>query len=289
MSSSSKQSEAVKELLDIQREEQARAHEELARSNAKVQELLTRMKAHAMELVRLAREEDEGLLQLNVGVENHPAEDAPQVFNESPEVSSNLGVQEEIGKDVQMENEKSPVQMLVEELVDELPPDQMSVPPVGRTLLCTGVVVSVASGLLGVCLPGTGARATALVGGLCAEWLGTIVSKDRSEAIRTHMDFDKDAAPYFQRAVICDNPGAQLVNQGHIMDLFASALVQAEVAEMQVAVETLAAFKLAVVWLVFDPGGEFSAMAAEFLKLEGKLLEGGGNVTEIEEARELHD
>jgi len=149
--------------------------------------------------------------------------------------------------------------MPVEELVDELPPNQMSVPPVSRTLWYTGVVVSVASGLLDVCLPGTGAQATAWV----------------------------DAAPYFQRAVICDNPGAQLVHQGNIMDLFASALVPAEVAEMKVAVEILAAFKLVMVRLMFDPGGGFSAMAAEFLKLEGKLLEGGGNVTEIEEARHV--
>jgi len=54
------------------------------------------MKALLMELASLARDEEEDLLQLDVVVKNHPANDVPQVFEESPEENSDLCVQEEV-------------------------------------------------------------------------------------------------------------------------------------------------------------------------------------------------
>ncbi|KAE8658431.1 hypothetical protein F3Y22_tig00116971pilonHSYRG00466 [Hibiscus syriacus] len=123
-------------------------------------------------------------------------------------------------------------------LLDELQTDQWSVKAGQRALRCTGVALSVAAGLLGACLPGTGARIVALVGGPCTEGPGTIVSKDLSEPVRSHKDLDKDAAPYFKKAVkFYDSLAKQLVSQGHVLDLFASALDQVGVAEMKVAVE----------------------------------------------------
>ncbi|XP_021731193.1 protein transport protein SEC23-like [Chenopodium quinoa] len=123
-------------------------------------------------------------------------------------------------------------------LLDELQTDQWPVPPGSRSLRCTGVALNVAAGLLGACSPGTGARIIALVGGPCTEGPGTIVSKDLSEPVRSHKDLDKDAAPFFQKAVkFYDSLGKQLVSQGHVLDLFASALDQVGVAEMKVAVE----------------------------------------------------
>lgn len=54
-----------------------------------------------------------------------------------------------------------------------------------------------------------------------------IVSKDMSEPVRSHKDLDKDAAPYFKKAVkFYDSLAKQLVSQGHVLDLFASALDQ---------------------------------------------------------------
>ncbi|GAB4844046.1 Protein transport protein S23 E [Ancistrocladus abbreviatus] len=123
-------------------------------------------------------------------------------------------------------------------LLDELQSDQWPVPPGNRASRCTGVALSVAAGLLGACLPGTGARIIALVGGPCTEGPGTIVSKDLSEPARSHKDLDKDVAPFFQKAVkFYDHLAKQLVSQGHVLDLFASALDQVGVAEMKVAVE----------------------------------------------------
>ncbi|GAB2295665.1 Protein transport protein S23 E [Dionaea muscipula] len=123
-------------------------------------------------------------------------------------------------------------------LLDELQTDQWPVAPGNRALRCTGAALSVAAGLLGACLPGTGARIIALVGGPCTEGPGTIVSKYLSEPARSHKDLDKDAAPYFQKAVkFYDGLSKQLGSQGHVLDLFASALDQVGVAEMKVAVE----------------------------------------------------
>ncbi|OIV89792.1 hypothetical protein TanjilG_31378 [Lupinus angustifolius] len=123
-------------------------------------------------------------------------------------------------------------------LLDELQTDQWPVSPHTRPSRCTGVALSVAAGLLGACNPGTGARIIALVGGPCTEGPGTIVSKDLSEPVRSHKDLDKDAAPFFKKAVkFYEGLAKQLVSQGHVLDLFASALDQVGVAEMKVAVE----------------------------------------------------
>ncbi|KAM7266316.1 hypothetical protein ACFE04_004213 [Oxalis oulophora] len=123
-------------------------------------------------------------------------------------------------------------------LLDELQPDQWPVKNGHRPSRCTGVALSVAAGLLGACLPGTGARIIALVGGPCTEGPGSIVSKDLSEPVRSHKDLDKEAAPYFKKATkFYDSFAQQLVSQGHVLDVFASALDQVGVAEMKVAVE----------------------------------------------------
>ncbi|CAM0150497.1 unnamed protein product [Urochloa decumbens] len=123
-------------------------------------------------------------------------------------------------------------------LLDELQPDQWPVEAGHRAIRCTGVALSVAAGLLGACMPGTGARIIALLGGPCTEGPGVIVSKDLSEPVRSHKDLDKDAAPHFQKAVkFYDGLAKQLVSQGHVLDVFASALDQVGLAEMKVAIE----------------------------------------------------
>lgn len=59
--------------------------------------------------------------------------------------------------------------------MDELQTDQWPVSPGNRASRCTGVALSVAASLLGACLPGTGARIIALVGGPCTEGPGTVI------------------------------------------------------------------------------------------------------------------
>lgn len=53
------------------------------------------------------------------------------------------------------------------------------------------------------------------------------MSKDLSDPVRSHKDLDKDAAPFFKKAVkFYDGLAKQLVSQGHVLDIFASALDQ---------------------------------------------------------------
>lgn len=63
------------------------------------------------------------------------------------------------------------------QLLEELGTDQWPVAPGNRSLRCTGVALSVAAGLVGACLPGTGARIVALVGGPCTEGPGSVSCK----------------------------------------------------------------------------------------------------------------
>ena len=60
-----------------------------------------------------------------------------------------------------------------------------------------------------------------------------IVSKDLSDPVRSHKDLVKDAAPYFKKAVkFYEGLAKQLVSQGHVLDLFASALDQVSSAQI---------------------------------------------------------
>eukprot|EP01018_Ginkgo_biloba_P005985 Gb_40586 [translate_table: standard] len=123
-------------------------------------------------------------------------------------------------------------------VLEELQKDPWPIQPDQRAARCTGTALSVAAGLLGACVPGTGARIMAFIGGPSTEGSGTIVSKDLSEPIRSHKDLDKDSAPFYHKAVkFYEGLAKQLVNQGHVLDLFACALDQVGVAEIKVAVE----------------------------------------------------
>lgn len=123
-------------------------------------------------------------------------------------------------------------------IFEELQKDPWPVQADQRAARCTGTALSVAAGLLGACVPGSAARIMAFIGGPCTEGSGTIVSKYQSEPIRSHKDLNKDAAPYYHKAVkFYEGLAKQLVNQGHVLDLFACALDQVGVAEIKVAVE----------------------------------------------------
>lgn len=60
------------------------------------------------------------------------------------------------------------------QLLDELQRDSFPVKSDQRAARCTGTALSVATGLLGACVPGTGARILAFVGGPCTEGSGTV-------------------------------------------------------------------------------------------------------------------
>ncbi|KAB2595126.1 transport protein SEC23-like [Pyrus ussuriensis x Pyrus communis] len=123
-------------------------------------------------------------------------------------------------------------------VLEELQKDPWPVPADQRATRCTSTALSVAASLLGACVPGSGARIMAFIGGPSTEGQGAIVSKNLSEPIRSHKDLDKDSATHFHKAVkFYEGLSRQLVNQGHVLDLFASALDQVGIAELKIAVE----------------------------------------------------
>ncbi|XP_052167882.1 protein transport protein SEC23-like [Oryza glaberrima] len=132
----------------------------------------------------------------------------------------------------------SECEFVLNAVIEELQKDPWPVPADQRASRCTGAALSVAASLLGVCVPGSGARIMAFVGGPSTEGPGSIVSKSLLEPIRSHKDLDKDSAPLYDKAVkFYDQIAKQLVHQGHVLDVFACAVDQVGVAEMKVAIE----------------------------------------------------
>ncbi|RWR87276.1 zinc finger protein [Cinnamomum micranthum f. kanehirae] len=121
----------------------------------------------------------------------------------------------------------SECEFVLNSVLEELQKDPWAVPANQCAVRCTGTALSVAACLLGACVPGSGARIMAFVGGPSTEGAGAIVSKDSSEHIRSHKDLDKDSAPHFHKAIrFYEGLAKQLVNQWHV-----------GIAEIKVAVE----------------------------------------------------
>lgn len=124
--------------------------------------------------------------------------------------------------------------------LEDLQRDAFPAVPGQRPSRCTGTALQVAAALMGGCLPsgGSAARILLFVGGPCTEGSGRVVDKELLEPIRSHKDLAKDAAPHYRRAhKYYDVIAAQLVAQGHSLDVYACALDQVGLAEMKTAVE----------------------------------------------------
>lgn len=82
-------------------------------------------------------------------------------------------------------------------LVADPPP-----PPATRPARCTGAAVAVALAVAEACGPqGCGARVVLFTGGPCTVGPGRVVGRPRTEALRSHKDFDKDTAQHWGPAV----------------------------------------------------------------------------------------
>ncbi|KAF7825945.1 protein transport protein SEC23 [Senna tora] len=123
-------------------------------------------------------------------------------------------------------------------VLEELQKDPWAVPADQRPTRCTSTALAIAASLLGACVPGSGARIMAFIGGPATEGPAPIVSKSLSEPIRSHKDLDKDSVPHYHKCVkFYEGLSKQLVHQGHVLDLFACALDQVGIAELKTVVE----------------------------------------------------
>ena len=90
--------------------------------------------------------------------------------------------------------------MTVESVLDDLRKDPWPVPAEKRPARCTGCALSVAMGLLELALPRSGGRVMLFTGGPCTSGPGAIVSRIRTDVMRSHADLAKAAEPLHQPA-----------------------------------------------------------------------------------------
>jgi len=123
-------------------------------------------------------------------------------------------------------------------ILEELNRDAFAPLPACRRSRCTGTALMVASCLLSMSAIGMSARAMLFTGGAATDGGGTIVAKDMEQAVRSHKDIVKGAAPFYAKAKkYYEQVAINLCANGHVLDVFACALDQVGLAEMKVCVE----------------------------------------------------
>ena len=148
--------------------------------------------------------------------------------------------------------------MTLESILDDLRKDPWPVPTDKRVARCTGCALSVATSLLDLALPRRGARVMMFVGGPCTSGPGAIVSRLKSDDLRSHADLARNAEPlhkpacqFYASLAKRHNVGAATTGKSsgtaaaanasatscHVVDVFACSLDQVGVLEMGELVE----------------------------------------------------
>jgi protein transport protein SEC23 len=125
-------------------------------------------------------------------------------------------------------------------VLDELQRDAWPTPADVRPSRSTGAALQVAAGLTEAAVSGStgAARIMLFVGGPTTDGPGQVVAKELLEPIRSHKDLIKETATHFTKAKkFYDGLAAQLVKQGHSLDVFACSLDQVGLFEMKMALE----------------------------------------------------
>ena len=123
-------------------------------------------------------------------------------------------------------------------ILENLQRDSFSALPECRPARCTGTAIACAATVLSSTLSSLPARALLFVGGPATEGGGAVVGKDLEQAMRSHKDIAKDAAPFMRKASkFYETVATQLCVNGHSLDVFACSLDQVGLAEMKVCAE----------------------------------------------------
>ncbi|KAL7552393.1 hypothetical protein ACHAWF_015630, partial [Thalassiosira exigua] len=147
--------------------------------------------------------------------------------------------------------------MTLESILEDLRKDPWPVPSDKRVARCTGCALSVATSMLDLALPRRGARVMMFVSGPCTSGPGAIVSRLKTEDMRSHADLSRNAEPLHKPA--CEfyeglakrhhnapagggkgggGPGTtSAASSSHVVDVFACSLDQVGILEMGRLVE----------------------------------------------------
>lgn len=143
-----------------------------------------------------------------------------------------------------------------ESILDDLRKDPWPVPHEKRPARATGAALSVATSLLHLALPRTGARVMLFTAGPCTSGPGAVVSRLKEDDLRSHQDLAKNAEPLYKPACefygklaypgMIDVAGADNKKKKefkpttppfHVVDVFACSLDQVGLLEMRELVE----------------------------------------------------
>lgn len=142
--------------------------------------------------------------------------------------------------------------MTLEHILEDLRKDPWPVPSDKRVARCTGCALSVATSLLDLALPRSGARVMMFVGGPCTSGPGAIVSRAKTEDMRSHADLARNAEALHRPACefyagLSKRGGGGSGKKGdaanfavvslHVVDIFACSLDQVGMLEMCELVE----------------------------------------------------
>ena len=146
--------------------------------------------------------------------------------------------------------------MTVESILEDLRKDPWPVPSDKRVARCTGCAMSVATSLLDLALPRSGARLMMFVGGPCTSGPGAIVNRLKTEDMRSHADISRNAEPlhkpaceFYASLAKRNHPAAgkkgsstqaaanASATSSHVVDVFACSLDQVGMLEMAELVE----------------------------------------------------
>ncbi|XP_024538539.1 protein transport protein Sec23A [Selaginella moellendorffii] len=187
---------------------------------------------------------------VNVHVLSHSGYSKALVFPGDRELTSQR-IQELLGfssKGGRMARQGSPNRFLlpasecdfeINSAIDELQPNAFNVQAGHRPRRATGAALAVAAGLMEGCAANVGSRIMLFVSGPVTIGPGIVVETDRSKSIRTHQDLVNDNAVHYKKSCKFYNQiGQALVENSHVLDIFACSLDQVGCAEAKSAVQS---------------------------------------------------
>lgn len=126
------------------------------------------------------------------------------------------------------------VEFKLNQILENLTPDQWAVPAGHRPLRATGSALNIASLLLQGCFKNIPARIILFAAGPTTINPGLIVKSELKDPLRSHHDIDSDKAPHYKKASkFYNNIANRVTENGHTVDIFAGCYDQVGMLEMK--------------------------------------------------------
>lgn len=175
----------------------------------------------------------------------------------------------------------------ISSIIEQLQRDPWPVKSEHRPLRCTGVALSVASGLLEASFQNSGSRIMLFSGGPATEGPGMVVGPELREPIRSHNDLVKESAKHYKKAVKFYTGLAKRASEkGQIIDIFAGCLDQIGMQEMKSLVNDTGGY------MILSDSFTTAIFKQSFIRIlskdsQGSLNMGFNTMLEVQTSKEL--